>query len=129
MAKNKEKENKLTAVDKALMTVIRPAKILSWGVLTLLCVMLPNYFAQVYESSIYSMGTMEKTQAAHYANMIQFGYSVASLATVLIAYLMIKRLWKLVKEKSPLEKYYDMHPDQKPVPFYKKLFNKKKHKK
>ena len=54
----------------------------------------------------YSIGanSMSKIEAAHFTNMITFGYNTASIATVLIAYLMLKKLFEIIKKTKHIEK-------------------------
>lgn len=80
-------------------SIIRLLKIFGWMFLTLIGVYAPCYLAQLYENSIYSIGanSMNKVEAAHFTNMITFGYNTASIATVLIAYLMLKKLFEIIK--------------------------------
>ncbi len=90
---------------RCLIIVKKPLTLVVLFFTFLLSIYAPVYFAQLYESSIYStnLAGMTKVEAAHYAQMISFGYQVAAISTVLIGYLMIKVIIKTIKKPSPVK--------------------------
>ena len=96
---------------KAWLMLIKPLKIIGWSFLTIICIYLPVYFAQIYESSIYSLGQMSSIEASHYTQMITFGYNVASITTVLLGYFLIKHLWFTITDKNAIKKMIIKYPE------------------
>lgn len=81
--------------------LMSPLKKSFWLLLTIVATYVPVYFAQLYESEIYSMHVkMDKFELAHYTNMIEFGYRTASIATVIIGYLMLKKFIEMCKKNK-----------------------------
>lgn len=103
----------------------KPCRIIGWTFLTILGVYLPVYMAQYYENGIYLMGQMNRIMASHYTQMITFAYNTASLATVLIGYLMIKKLWQIVNEKSGIDHFIAKYPEAKTYLIHSKNTKKK----
>lgn len=107
----------------------KPAKFVGYAFLTLIGVYAPVYLAQVYEQNVYDVhrAGMTNAMAAHYTNMISFAYQVAALATVVIGYLMLKKLWQIFKSPNPLDAFYQKYPEYgKSEKKRHKFFSKKK---
>lgn len=100
---------------RCLIIIKKPLTLVFLFFAFLLSIYAPVYFAQLYESSIYStnLAGMTKIEAAHYAQMISFGYQVAAISTVLIGYLMIKVIIKAIKKPSPVKVFDKKYPDVK----------------
>lgn len=75
-------------------------KMLLWIILGLILIPTPSFLAFAYESNVFDMAVnkMSKVAAAHYSNTINYAYNLAALATILIAYLMIKHLVTMYKK-------------------------------
>ncbi len=107
-AKEKIKKTKNTAkvalksTKKEIGKLKHFLRVVGWALLTLILVYVPCWMAQLYENYIYNMGAgkLSRIQAAHYSNMITFGYNVAAISTVVIAYFMLKKLKQIWNERK-----------------------------
>lgn len=95
---NKLKKSK--KFSKFMKIVKKPWLIFINCVTFVILIYMPVYFATVYEDSVFRMRQgMTQIEAAHYTNMINFGYQVAAITTVLIGYLMCKKIYKIAKSE------------------------------
>lgn len=103
------KTKKLHHITKLRLALVKPLKVTGWFLLTMIGLYTPCYLAQLYESNIYldSNGHLTKFQAAHYSNMISFGYQVAAFATVVLGYCLIKKVYDALKAPNPLKQLND----------------------
>lgn len=94
------KFKKLKKSKKITKIVKKPWLIFINCVAFVIFIYMPVYFATVYEDSVFRMRQgMTQIEAAHYTNMINFGYQVAAITTVLIGYLMCKKIYKIAKSE------------------------------
>ena len=109
-------KKKLHFTKKFGLCLITPLKILGSFFAMIIGVTIPVYVAQIYESNIYISGAghLTKVQASHYSNMISFAYQLAAIVTAIFGYYLVHKFWKVLKEPSALEVYYQEHPQEAP---------------
>lgn len=110
---------------RTLLEIAKPAKFILWIFIAILGIALPVYCAQIYENYVYSLGQLSNIMASHYTQMISFYYNTASLATVVLGYVLLKHLYKILNSESAISKMIKHYPEAEKYLTHQKLSFKK----
>lgn len=87
---------------KFVKALIRPARIIGDIVLFPFALVLPYYFGEVYEDYVMHLDVrgLDKYEIVHENYSITFMYTCAAVVTVILCFLLLKRLFYNIKRKD-----------------------------
>lgn len=102
IAKTTNKKRWHWHLPKFVKALIRPARIIGDIVLFPFALVLPYYFGEVYEDYVMHLDVrgLDKYEIVHENYSITFMYTCAAVVTVILCFLLLKRLFYNIKRKD-----------------------------